>query len=253
MKKRTKVILAVCFALLLLAGIVSYAYLSDYYHADETALAVMADQAGHVQIEQGGNVTWFVPKEPTAGLIFYPGGKVELTAYAPLLRACAEKGLLCALVRMPGNLAVLNADAADGLREKRPDITTWYMAGHSLGGAMAANYAAAHAEDFNGLILLAAYSTKDLTQALLRVLSIYGSEDGVMNREAYEKDWPNLPADTTEIILEDGCHAQFGSYGLQGMGMALPPFQARSRLGRQQRLSWLFLPHIIDWHIANVM
>ena len=116
---------------------------------------------------------------------------------------------------MPGNLAVLDANTADGLQEKHPEVTTWYIAGHSLGGAMAANYAAAHAEDFNGLILLAAYSTKDLTQTLLRVLSIYDSEDGVMNREAYEKDWASLPADTTEIILEGGCHAQFGSYGLQ--------------------------------------
>lgn len=210
MKKRTKIILSVCLALLLLLGIGSYAYLSDYYHADETALAVMADQAGHVQIEQDENVTWFIPQEPVAGLIFYPGGKVEHTAYAPLLRACAEKGLL---VRMPGNLAVLDANAANGLREQHPEITSWYIAGHSLGGAMAANYAAAHAENFDGLILLAAYSTKDLTQTSLRVLSVYGSEDGVMNRESYEKNQTNLPAGTTEIILEGGCHAQFGSYG----------------------------------------
>lgn len=215
MKKRAKSILSVCLALLLLFGIGGYAYVSDYYHADETALAVMANQTNHVQIEQDGNVTWFVPQEPTAGLIFYPGGKVENTAYAPLLRACAEKGLLCALVRMPGNLAVLDVNAADGLREKRPDITTWFIAGHSLGGAMAANYAAAHSDDYSGLILLAAYSTKDLTQTPLRVLSVYGSEDRVMNRESYKRNWANLPADTTEVILEGGCHAQFGSYGLQ--------------------------------------
>lgn len=215
MKKRTKIILAVCMAFLLILGIGGYAYMSDYYHADEVAMAAIAYQADDVQIEQDGNVTWFVPQEPTVGLIFYPGGKVEHTAYAPLLQACAEKGLLCALVRMPGNLAVLGANAADGLQEKYPEITTWYIAGHSLGGAMAANYAAAHSDDYSGLILLAAYSTKDLTQTLLRVLSIYGSEDGVMNREAYEKDWANLPADTTEIILEGGCHAQFGSYGSQ--------------------------------------
>ena len=81
---------------------------------------------------------------------------------------------------------------------------------------MAANYAAAHSEDYDGLILLAAYSTKDLTQTPLRVLSVYGSEDGVMNRETYGKNWANLPSNTTEIILDGGCHAQFGSYGPQG-------------------------------------
>lgn len=215
MKKQTKVILAVCLAFLLLLGVGGYVYVADYYHADEAALAAMAYQTGRVQIEQDGDVTWFIPQEPTAGLIFYPGGKVEHTAYAPLLRACAEKGLLCALVRMPGNLAVLGVNAADGLQEKHPEITTWYMVGHSLGGAMAADYAAAHYEDYDGLILLAAYSTKNLTQTSLQVLSIYGSEDEIMNRETYEKDRMNLPVDTTEIILKGGCHAQFGNYGSQ--------------------------------------
>lgn len=215
MKKQTKVILAVCLALLLLLGIGGYAYVADFYRADETALAAMAHQSDDVQIKADGNATWFVPLDPIAGLIFYPGGKVEYTAYAPLLRACAEQGFLCALVQMPGNLAVLDANAADGLPEKYPEITSWYIAGHSLGGAMAATYVAAHSEDYNGLILLAAYSTKDLTQTPLRVLSVYGSEDGVMNRESYQKNWANLPADTTEVILEGGCHAQFGSYGPQ--------------------------------------
>ena len=140
---------------------------------------------------------------------------MENTAYAPLMRACAENGILCALVQMPGNLAVLDANAADGLQEAYPEITTWYIAGHSLGGAMASNYAAAHSEDFDGLILLAAYSTKDLTGTTLRVLSVYGSEDGVLNRESYEKNRSNLPTDTTEVVLDGGCHAQFGSYGPQ--------------------------------------
>ena len=215
MKKRTRIILSVCLAVLLVIGIGSYAYLSDYYHADEVALEAMAYQTDSVQAEQDGDVIWFVPKDPTAGLIFYPGGKVEYTAYAPLLRACAEQGILCALVQMPGNLAVLDANAADGLQQEHPEITTWYIAGHSLGGAMASNYAAAHSEDFDGLILLAAYSTKDLTGTTLRVLSVYGSEDGVMNRESYEKNRANLPADTTEVILDGGCHSQFGSYGPQ--------------------------------------
>ena len=215
MKKRARIILSVCLALLLVIGIGGYAYLSDYYHADETALEAMAYQTNRVQAEQDGDVIWFVPEEPTAGLIFYPGGKVAHTAYAPLLHACAENGILCALVQMPGNLAVLDANAADGLQEAYPEITIWYIAGHSLGGAMASNYAAAHAEDFDGLILLAAYSTKDLTGTSLRVLSVYGSEDGVMNRESYEKNRANLPADTTEVVLDGGCHAQFGSYGPQ--------------------------------------
>ena len=215
MKKTTKTVLTVCLTVLLAIGIGGYAYVSDYYHADEIAMEAMAVKTDGVQIEQDRNVIWFIPEKPTTGLIFYPGGKVEYTAYAPLLRICAKQGICCALVQMPGNLAVLDADAADGLQQEHPEITAWYMAGHSLGGAMAANYVAAHYEDFDGLILLAAYSTKDLTQTPLRVLSVYGSEDGVMNREAYEKNRENLPADTEELVLNGGCHAQFGSYGPQ--------------------------------------
>ena len=229
MKKRARIILSVCLAVLLIIGIGGYAYMSDYYHADETALEAMAYQTDRVQTEQDGDVIWFVPKDPIAGLIFYPGGKVEHTAYAPLLRACAENGILCALVRMPGNLAVLDANAADGLPQKYPEVTTWYIAGHSLGGAMAANYAAAHDEDFDGLILLAAYSTKVLTGTPLRVLSVYGSEDGVMNRESYEKNRANLPADTTEVVLDGGCHAQFGSYGPQD-GDGIPTISGEEQI-----------------------
>ena len=229
MKKRARIILSVCLAVLLVIGIGGYAYMSDYYHADEAALEAMAGLMDSVQTEQDGNVTWFVPQNPTAGLIFYPGGKVEHTAYAPLLRACAENGILCALVRMPGNLAVLDANAADGLQQEHPEVTTWYIAGHSLGGAMAANYAAAHSEDFDGLILLAAYSTKDLTGTTLRVLSVYGSEDGVMNRESYEKNRANLPADTTEVILDGGCHSQFGNYGPQN-GDGIPAISGEEQV-----------------------
>ncbi len=90
MKKQTKVILSVCLTLVLIIGVGGCAYVSDYYRADETALAVMAYQTNQVQIEQDGDVSCFLPEEPTAGLIFYPGGKVEHTAYAPLLRSCAE-------------------------------------------------------------------------------------------------------------------------------------------------------------------
>ena len=56
MKKRTRIILSVCLTVLLVIGIGSYAYLSDYYHADETALEAMAYQTDSVQVEQDSAV-----------------------------------------------------------------------------------------------------------------------------------------------------------------------------------------------------
>ena len=150
-----------------------------------------------------------------AGLIFYPGGKVEFTAYAPLMRACAERGILCVLLRMPGNLAVLDYNAADGVAADYPEITRWYVGGHSLGGTIAATYAANHADAIAGLVLLASYSTDDLTDTGLQVLSVSGSADGVLNRERYDSCRANLPADAVELVIEGGCHSYFGSYGMQ--------------------------------------
>lgn len=131
------------------------------------------------------------------------------------MRSCAEKGILCALVKMPFNLAVLDMNAADGIAEQYPDIDRWYIGGHSLGGAMAATYAAGRSGELDGLILLAAYSAKDLKDSGLDVLSVYGSEDRVLNRKKYGEYQENLPSGTIEVVIEGGCHAGFGSYGPQ--------------------------------------
>ena len=126
---------------------------------------------------------------------------VLLAVYAPLLHDLAEDGILCVLVKMPCNLAVLDMNAADSIPERFSEVTDWYIGGHSLGGAMAASYAAKHTDELDGLVLLAAYSTADLTDSGLRVYAAYGSEDGVLNREKYEADRTNLPQDTTETVI----------------------------------------------------
>ena len=190
-------------------------YLGDYYRADEDAIAVFnVDENITVLVSDNGNVI-FEPQNATRGLIFYPGGKVEHRAYEPLLAELAREGVLCVIVKMPFNLAVFDMDAADGIQEQYPEIEEWYIGGHSLGGSMAASYLKKNATDYEGLILLGSYSTADLSQTDLDVLSIYGSEDQVMNRENYDENKSNLPDGFTEIVIEGGCHAYFGMYGAQ--------------------------------------
>ena len=190
-------------------------YLTDYYHAHQDAIsAFSADFEIPVQ-QPDDRTTVYIPENPSAGLIFYPGGKVEAEAYEPLLLSCARDGILCVLVEMPFRLAVLDVDAAEGIPEQFPQIREWYLAGHSLGGSMAASFAAENAPDYRGLVLLGSYSTADLSDTGVEVLSIYGSEDRVMNLEKYEKYRSNLPETFSEIILEGGCHAYFGVYGPQ--------------------------------------
>lgn len=190
-------------------------YLSDYYHADMEAMeAFTAEHAVEVQIDEEGNLI-FEPEEPIAGLIFYPGGKVEHTAYIPLMKALASEGIFGVLVEMPFRLAVFDISAADGIQEQHPEIEKWYIGGHSLGGSMAASYLEKHAEEYEGLILLGSYSASDLSETDLKVLSIYGSEDRVLNHEKYTASKENLPEAFFETILDGGCHAYFGVYGAQ--------------------------------------
>lgn len=209
MKKGIKVLIIII-AVLLVCFIACAVYVSDYYRAEETA-AFAADSA----YELSGDALVFEPENAKTGLIFYPGGKVEYTAYAPLMRACAEKSILCVLVKMPFNLAVLDMNAADGLAEQFPEIENWYIGGHSLGGSMAAGFLENNPGEFDGLVLLGSYSTYDLTDNAVSVLSVFGSEDMVLSREKYEEYRVNLPADFTELVIDGGCHAYFGSYGAQ--------------------------------------
>ena len=105
----------------------------------------------------------------------------------------------------------------------------WYIGGHSLGGAVAAIYASGHADQLDGVILLAAYSTHPLDEKL-GVLLIYGSKDQVLDREKYEECLENLPGTVEEIVIQGGNHAQFGSYGEQkgdGRAMISPEEQIR--------------------------
>lgn len=188
-------------------------YLGDYYRADAEAIGAFLPQ-GTTWNEESGRIV-LAPEGATKGFIFYPGGKVEYTAYVPLMQACAEEGILCVLVEMPFNLAVLDVNAADGIQEEYPEIEEWYIGGHSLGGSMAASYIADHTEEYEGLILLGSYATADLSNTDLAVLSLFGSEDKVMNREKYDKNKSNLPDDLTEFVIDGGCHAYFGMYGAQ--------------------------------------
>lgn len=214
MTKKKKIliwIISVALSLALITG-GCVIYVSDYYRADSEEISAFTADHSVKANEISDGILVFEPDDAIAGFIFYPGGKVEYTAYIPLMSELAESGVLCILIEMPCNLAVLDMNAADGLCDDYPEIENWYIGGHSLGGSMAASFLAKHPEEFKGLILLGSYSTAEIT---LPVLSIYGSEDYVLNREKYDKYKSNIESTLTEIVLEGGCHAYFGMYGAQ--------------------------------------
>lgn len=214
MKKWKKRLIVACTAVAAVAVIFTI-YVQTYYRSNVSVSPGMNLMTG-VTVQEGDGYVEVLPAsgEAQTALIFYPGAKVEYTAYEPLMELIAEQGTACYLVHMPCNLAVLDMNAAEKIRQSH-DYKNWYIGGHSLGGAMAAAYLDDHADEYDGLILLGAYSTKDLSDTDLKVLSVYGSQDQVLNREKYKEDKENLPDDTRELVIEGGNHAYYGDYGEQ--------------------------------------
>mgnify|MGYP001058958332 CR=1 FL=1 len=156
-------------------------------------------------------------RTPDTGLILYPGARVDPRAYAPLARAAAAEGFQVVIVPMPLNLAFFGPDRALTVVDAFPGVAQWAVGGHSLGGAMAARFAYRHPAVVEGLVLWASYPARsdDLSDYELKVVSIYGTRDGLATADEIETSRPRLPADTRWVAVEGGNHAQFGWYGSQ--------------------------------------
>ncbi len=193
LKKKRVLIPSIIIGLFFVLSAAFFIYVStDKYYADETALsAAVSDSKVTVAKENGKMI--FTPKSYDYGLIFYPGAKVEYSSYAPLMLELAKKDILCVIVEMPFDLAIFDTDAADSVKEEFPQVRHWYVGGHSLGGYIASSYADKHRNELDGLILLAAYTTSDLSDSSLNVISIYGSNDKVLNMKKYKDSYSFLP------------------------------------------------------------
>ena len=207
--------LSVIAAVIIALSGVCIMYLNDSYVADEKAIQAFSHMENiSVDILPDETIV-YMPENPSAGFIFYPGGKVEYKSYEPLMKECASRGIACFLVKAPFNLAVFRIDGAKGIQGKYTNINKWYIGGHSLGGSMASAYLAEAEEKYDGLILLASYSSEDISQMDIDVVSIVGSEDKVLNKENYESYRVNLPSSYEEEVIKGGCHSYFGVYGMQ--------------------------------------
>ena len=148
-------------------------------------------------------------------IIFYPGASIEPAAYSSIMTMLAERGIDGFIIKMPVDMAVLGQSKADDIYKKYPSYKKYYLSGHSMGGAMIANYAAKTSNKVNGLFMLAAYPTENLTAADYPILFIYGSEDGVLNRDKLATGLTLTPASAVNYEIPGGNHAYFGNYGEQ--------------------------------------
>lgn len=183
----------------------------------EALAALHSDE--QVQVHGGPwFVFWPTHGTPDTALIFYPGGRVDFRAYAPAAHAIAAQGYPVIIVPMPLNLAVLAPNKASQVMAAYPQIHRWFLAGHSLGGTMAARFVHRHPDAVAGLVLWAAYpAAEDSLAALaeLSVTSIYGTRDGLVSADEIQASRALLPPDTAFIPIPGGNHTQFGWYELQ--------------------------------------
>ncbi|MGG1472456.1 alpha/beta fold hydrolase [Brevibacillus agri] len=202
--------------LLLLAGACTAIWYLRPYQPDQAAKDAMQGGEGITVIDTGDWIAFEGGEAREPGLILYPGALVTPESYAPLARALAGSGYRVFIARMPLNLAITDVERANQVLKAYPQ-QSFVIGGHSLGGAMAARYAASQLERIDGVIFLGAYPDKrgDLKEADVPVLSLLGSRDGVIDRKKYEENKQFLPKRTVYMSIEGGNHAQFGSYGAQ--------------------------------------
>lgn len=215
-RKRILAVIALVIAALVVAAAV---YLNTgIYHADATAEAALQSDAD-VQVSQTDDYLSFVGPDDdpanTRALVLYPGAKVDAQAYAPLAHELASRGWVCVVCQMPFDIAFFGQDRAAEVMADFPQVERWYIGGHSLGGVVAANFASSHSDELDGIVFLASYPTADLSGDSLQALSVYGANDGVLNRDAYAQAADRLPTGARELVIDGGNHAQFGSYGAQ--------------------------------------
>jgi hypothetical protein len=177
------------------------------------AAASQASTADVAYTEIDGRLEWSpTGVTPTTGLVVYPGGKVPAAGYGPLAQDIAEDGYLVVIMEVPFNFAVFDINAADRAIAAHPEIESWAVGGHSLGGAMAAQYTADHVPPVEGLALWASYSAADLSAKPISVVSVYGSLDAGRERILSAESKANLPPDTVYVEIPGGNHEQMGWY-----------------------------------------
>ncbi|WP_435749347.1 alpha/beta hydrolase [Microbacterium sp. PMB16] len=192
-------------------GIVAWSQIGVMAAEPEPLAGVRANPAITVEDAEQGIVLAPADGDSDFGLVFVPGAKVDPWAYAPILQGLAEEGVTVVITRPWLNLAFFDPRGLDAFTSADPEIDTWTVGGHSLGGVRACQLAA----DADALVLFGSYCATDLSTSDLPVLSLSGSEDGLSTPEKIQDARDQLPDDAEMIQIDGASHASFGDYGPQ--------------------------------------
>ncbi|PFS66739.1 alpha/beta hydrolase [Bacillus cereus] len=208
MKKWMKIVLYSLLGILLMGSIAFLTWSQFTYKPTKEALSLVDDKKDEDNIIFG-------QKDAKVGVIFYQGAKVEAEAYSYLGEALAKDGHFVVMPKLPLNLAILGINAVDSVMEQYPEVQNWYVAGHSMGGAMISKYAFQHEDKVGGIIFLGSYPVDDFSTKSMPMLSIYGEVDALATVEKIENNKKLMSKNSTMHMIKGGNHAHFGMYGEQ--------------------------------------
>jgi hypothetical protein len=213
--RRRRLWLSIPSAVLLLALAGADLWLAPF-GATQVALDAMGDSDAVIVTSTMTEIT-FEPRDtsPEVGVVFYPGARVDTRAYAHLLRPLAEAGHMVVIVKEPLGIAFLSTGFAGSWIEDHPEVTTWIVAGHSLGGVVASMNAGSSTTGVDGLLLWASYPSSDISGSAVDALSVFGTNDGLTTPDRIAESVPDLPPSAEFVPIEGGIHSFFGNYGLQ--------------------------------------
>ncbi len=197
---------------LLVAGILIYSQVGVRGAEAEPLAAARANPGLSITDDGAGIVLTPTAGATGQGLVFIPGAKVEAEGYiATLADTVVGDGITVVITKPWLNLAFFDPRPLSTFTELAPDVTTWAVGGHSLGGVRACQLAS----DADALVLFASYCANDLSASGLPVLSLSGSADGLSTPQKIADAKGELPPTTTFIEIPGASHASFGSYGPQ--------------------------------------
>ncbi len=196
-------------AIIMFIAIAFFVYVGNYYKADYVARTIY---------EENNSSLEYVGDNKEYGFIIYPGGKVDEVAYMRFAKLINEKGYTTVVADFPFNIGFFGINKADDIMAKYSDVENWVIVGHSLGGVTGAVYSNENAEKVDTLVFLSSYSTEDLTDTDINVLSIKCSNDTVLNEEGYNEALVKYNEESNhfkKVMIQGGNHAGYANYGEQ--------------------------------------
>ena len=208
----------------LIWAVISITWLANSVRTQGVSDTLLQSTEAMAVVEEAGGLEFQPTKRDTkTSLIFICGSGIHPHAYVPLLRPIAERGYSVFIVKLPYRFAPLSSHQDEVLDQTRklmaahPEATQWVIAGHSLGGALAARVAQTDPRPNTAFVLIGTTHPKevDLSKLSVPFTKVYASNDGIAPVERVMATKKLLPESTKWVEIKGGNHSQFGHYGHQ--------------------------------------